>query len=67
MSTPQLFIIQRQCHTQRGIRLFTSNPERFAQFGRCCRRDASLDDRQRTEHTHRTPQQTRRTSVAQGE
>ena len=45
MSTPQLFIIQRQRHTQRGIRLFTPNPERFAQVGRCCGRDASLDDR----------------------
>ena len=55
MSTPQLFIIQRQRHTQRGIRLFSPNSKSFAQPGWCCGRNASLDDRQRTEHTHSTP------------
>ena len=55
MSTPQLFVIQRQRHTQGGIRLFTPYSKRLTQLGRGCGRDASLDDRQRTEHTHRTP------------
>ncbi len=55
MSTPQLFIIQRQRHTQRGIRLFTPNSKRFAQPSGYYGRNASLDDRQRTENTHRTP------------